>query len=263
MSVANTTSTPSETDTGESFLTAISDALEDAGVSDEHVDRVVAEGRQLLEERDELRQRVDTLEQRLDGVDNHVGEVEEDLDETDEYVQQIADIAARERAELATRVTDLEESHDSIEDPDSVDGTSDGVETGVHDTVRAETPLEQAVNFPPHVAERELSENKLRGRFVARDIKQYATNVMGGWTMSASDMRKVISAYEEGGTVHPETLRRVRKFLDEWGKDETEIRETDGGMNVVVFSDELVDRLVKIREADPHEVVSGESTVAG
>jgi hypothetical protein len=268
MSVADTTATPSsETDADDSFLTAISDALEDAGASDEHVDRVVAEAQQLLEERDELRQRVDTLEQRLDEVETELDEVETDHADLDDYVRETFEYTAKERAGLSSRVAELEESDDNDgvqvgSDGETTSPPPEGNENGLHDTVRAVTPLEDAVNFPPRVAERELSENRLRGRFIARDPKQYCTNVQGGWMITPSDMRTVISAYQGGGSVHPETLRRVREFLNEWGNGEVTIRQREDGTNVVVFSDEIVDRIVKITDPD-HEVVTGETAVPG
>jgi regulator of replication initiation timing len=238
----------------------------DAGQADlvTAVNELATELAELRAENEELRSENEQLRNEVAETREELAETKDQLADLEEHVTDTNDYAAQERAELASRVADLEESTDGSKEGGAGDDTPTPEigEPGLHDTVHAVTPLEEAVNFPPRVAERELSENRLRGRFIARDPKQYCTNVQGGWMMTPSDMRTVISAYQGGGGVHPETLHRVREFLAEWGKDEVSIRQQEDGTNIVVFTDEIVNRLVKITGSD-HEVVTGETAVPG
>ena len=61
--------------------------------------------------------------------------------------------------------------------------------------------------------------------------------------MSASVLRRVLSAIENGDRVHAETLKRVRDFLDRLGGDAVEVTETRGGETTVVFDESLVRRI--------------------
>jgi chromosome segregation ATPase len=228
MTVADTTATPSKTDT--SFLDALEDALDDAGASDEHVDAVVAEGQQLISERDQLRQRVD--------------ELQAELDEVDDYVRDSLDHAAMERAELASRVDTLESAENGAnagEEAGSADTDSSSAdETTLHDTV---TRLEEVVAYPEEVAERELSANQRRARDVARDVYDYTRKVPSGRVIATPELKRVLTALKEIGSASYKTVGRVVDFLTKFGEGEVTTTTRENGDTVVVFTDELAERL--------------------
>jgi len=133
----------------------------------------------------------------------------------------------------------------------------DGEQTALH---KPETPLEEVVQLPEHLAEENLSANQQRARFVARDIHEYARSVPAGRVIKSSELRRVLTAGEES-SVHTETVSRVIGFLTDLGKDDVKIRETQAGERVVVFTEEIVKRIVAFHNAN-HGVVS-EGKVSG
>jgi len=67
----------------------------------------------------------------------------------------------------------------------------------------------------------------------------------------------VLSAREEG-RVYTETVSRVIEFLDELGKDSVAVKETQSGERVVVFTDEIVKRIVAYNNQSNTVVTGGE-----
>lgn len=215
---------------------------------------------------EQLADRVESLEEENDQLHERVDDLKEDKERL-----------AKQNAELRQRVDDLEHSAKSAESQSvgaherinqlkerlsEVDTpTPEGGKTTVQ---RHETPLEQVVAMPEHIADDQLTANQERARFVASSISDYATKVgSGDYRLTAGDLRSVLSAAYD--TSHSETVDRVRSILADLGGDDIEIQEprTAGfspdtkaekrrvGKKLIVSSS-LVQRL---RETD-HDVVT-------
>jgi hypothetical protein len=171
---------------------------------------------------------------------------EKSVDETQEMVA----TTRREQAEIRSDVHEVRETVESqddaeIEDGEGASSPSDPkgmtTETAVPE---AETSLGQAIRLPEHVAEENLTENQQRARSVAKDVHQYATSVPAGYRLSASELRRVLSAQEDGATIHGQTLARVRDFLVRLGGDHVELKQSRGGTTSVIFDESFVKRVV-------------------
>jgi uncharacterized protein with von Willebrand factor type A (vWA) domain len=115
--------------------------------------------------------------------------------------------------------------------------------------------------MPDEMAESQLTKNQQRARDVAAGVEQYADSVPAGRALSASVLRRVLSAQSGGDRVHSETVKRVREFLDRLGGDAVEVRETRGGTTTVVFDEGLLRRIKS--QAKNHGVVSGDGVGVG
>lgn len=71
----------------------------------------------------------------------------------------------------------------------------------------------------------------------------------------SSEIRRVLSAHEGGATIHTQTVSRVIDRLAEMGKDAVKVRESQQGERTVVFTDDLVKRIVSWQNAG-HSVVA-------
>ena len=119
------------------------------------------------------------------------------------------------------------------------------------------TPLEDVIRVPEHLVEDSLSANQARARFVAKDVHQYSRSVPAGRAIKSSELRRVLSA-RDGGRTYTETVSRVIEFLDELGKDSVAVKETQSGERVVVFTDEIVKRIVAYNNQSNTVVTGGE-----
>ena len=191
----------------------------------------------------DLQERVDELEAENDRLQDRVDELETELQETQSH-------AARQRAEICGRVHDLEEAEPEAGSP-GTNPTSDAGEPTSTGLSRAETPLEQVVALPEHMADDQLSANQDRARFVASDVRDYADHVPAGWSIASPDLRRVLQAYDGSG--HTQTVQRVMEILADLGGDDVDVVERRGTKRVV-FSDDLVGRLQHLHDAD-HDVV--------
>jgi hypothetical protein len=216
---------------------------------------------------EELVERVDALEARLDEERARREELEaeneqlrERVDELEDEVDNLRIGAGEARAELSNRVSKLEdESGDESAVSVDVTPTPEGPGTGVQEP---ETPLEEVASLPETVVEESLKPNQQRARSVAVDIVDYAKSVPDGYSLTSSALRQVLTAQkDEAGKAYTQTVGRVIEYLDDLGAERVEVRETMSGQRVVVFDDELVKRLVAIRNSD-NGVVAGEP-VAG
>jgi len=175
------------------------------------------------------------------------------VEELETELSQHREESAKERANTKKRVTELEEAEDGDSGGDTP--TPNGGNPSIQEP---ETPLEEVVQLPEHLAEENLSRNQERARFVARDVHQYARSVPAGRALKSSELRRVLAASEDG-SIHTETVSRVIDFLTELGKEEVNLRETQGGERVVVFTDEIVKRIVAFHNTNHGVVAQGEA----
>lgn len=193
----------------------------------------------------------EALVERVEELEDEVERKDERIDELEEQLSEQQSESARERAEIKQRVTALESEDEEPDSPD-VSPTPEAEETTLH---KPETPLEEVVQLPEHLAEENLSANQQRARFVAKDIHEYSRSVPAGRVIKSSELRRVLTASEEG-RVHTETVSRVISFLDDLGQESVQLRETQAGERVVVFTEEIVKRIVAYHNTN-HTVVSG------
>ncbi|PHQ38968.1 hypothetical protein DJ69_08725 [Halorubrum persicum] len=218
-------------------------SLTSDGSTDETIDTLV----EVVKEQSEA---IAELQRESERKDERIAELEEQLSEQQSE-------SARERAEIKQRVTALE-SEESDEEPDSGDETPTP-EAGETTIQEPETPLEDIVQLPEHLAEENLSANQQRARFVARDAHEYTRSVPAGRAIKSSELRRVLSAGEDG-TVYSQTVSRVIDYLDKLGDEDVKVSETQAGERVVVFTDEMVKRIVAYHNRNNGVVTEGGAT---
>jgi hypothetical protein len=114
--------------------------------------------------------------------------------------------------------------------------------------VKAEARL-TLLHATEHVADRELTTNQKRARFIARD---YAEKAPAGLVIDSRAIKRVITA-SEGKRPHTQTVARVMDFLDEFGKEDIQQKKRRGKKFVVV------DPEAATRYATHHDRCDGES----
>jgi len=233
MSTSYTTDIESVGASINNFVDTVTTALESTDAPTDAIDAIEEQGQQVAE----------TVETHLSELEQTTDEQQEELDELKEETSSDIEHTGKRLAELNGRVAEVEETLDG--------GSADTNPTPQSTQTTPQTPLEEICRLPQHVADDSLTSNQERARFVAKDIKQYGRSVPAGRAITSSDLRKVLSAKEEGST-HTQTVSRVMDFLERLGKDDVSIKETMGGKRTVVFTDEIVQRL---KELTNHGVV--------
>lgn len=239
----------------------IKSILEDNQRQREEIETLRAEKEELREEletaKEETDERIETLEQRTHiNWDGSGGFFEEAfVVRPDDGVRFPIGRALENRPRHC-------EVEDRVEEAQSEETTIEVDDANTPDIPDVETPLGQVINYPEHAVQENLTPNERRARSVAKDICQYGRSVDAGYALKASELRQVLSAQEDGKRIHGETLRRVRGFLEQFGKDCVEVVETMGGTTTVMFDDSFVKRTVAWRQAD-HGVVTPQGREGG
>jgi len=245
----------------ESSLTSVSSTDEKVDVlveivkeQSETIERQSEAIEELREEKEEIHSQLDETGQEAAQARERAREAEERVAELEEELSQHRAESAKERAKTKKRVTELEEAEEA--DTGDETPTPNG---GNPSTQEPETPLEEVVQLPEHLADENLSANQQRARFVAKDIHEYSRSVPAGRVIKSSELRRVLTASEEG-RVHTETVSRVISFLDDLGQESVKLRETQAGERVVVFTEEIVKRIVAYHNTNHTVVSEGEAT---
>ena len=213
------------------FVQSVVDGFNQVGASEEVVDEIEQKGQQLTEE-------VSQLVEQVDDNSNEINDNANELSET-----------RRQQAEDRQRIHEVEQS---VEDVDIDDTDTPDTETTL--TQEAVTSLEEVVTLSETIAEDSLTSNQQRSRFIAKNVEDYTRSCPAGRTIKSSEIRRVLSASEDS-SIHTETVSRTMDFLDRLGDDDVSIKETQSNEKVVVFTDEIVDRIVSLR-SDNHTVVA-------
>ena len=192
-------------------MTAIADATDSIDV--EQLAQAVADLQETVEQQ---ATRIDALE-----------------DELSEYRAE----NERDKAQVKQRVTDLESQNQetqpgSIDETPRVDAEKDGSQN-------AETPLERICTLSEHVADRELTANQERARFIVRDVRDYAEKAPAGLVIDSRAIKRLTAV--EKKRPHTQTVARVMNFLDELGKDDVDLIKRRG-KKLVVVDPEAADR---------------------
>jgi hypothetical protein len=206
------------------------------------VTRLFDEVSELREDKEELRGENEELRARID-------ELEDDTDDQEKRLEAFStglSTAHEEIEELQTEESDVDGCH-----PQGPSAQSAGSQMAIE----AETPLEEIIRVPEHAVEEHLQANTKRTRVVAKDIHEYSRSAPAGRVIMSSEIRRVLSAHEGGATIHTQTVSRVIDRLAEMGKDAVKVRESQQGERTVVFTDDLVKRIVSWQNAG-HSVVA-------
>lgn len=206
----------------------------------------------------------DTITALVEVVERQQRELEqlrEELAETKAAVDNEREERTLDVAKDRQRLTDVEERLDAVEEGGSPDAdpTPDGHDNG---SSTPQTPLERVCAFSEDVAERELTANQSRARFVARDVTDYADKVPAGYAIRSGDIATVLRAGTDSKG-RTQTVARVMDFLDDLGGDGVDVVERRGSKRVV-FDEETAARLERIGESSPspsdNTVVMGAGT---
>jgi TolA-binding protein len=182
-----------------------------------------AENQELREQNDELTERVDDLEAENDRLREAVDKLPEiNMDGEDLSTFQVNGLPVGRKVSASVTDHSLEAELEALKDDlEASNPTPSGGETTGQ---RHETPLEQVVAMPEHIADDQLTANQERARFVASSMDDYATKVgSGDYRLTAADLRSVLRAAYD--TSHSETVDRVRTILADLGGDEIELQE--------------------------------------
>lgn len=201
---------------------------------------------------------VGDMAQTIEQQSEELSALREENRELKDELKEERDSRAKEAAQDRKRIHRVEERLDSVEEGGSGDETPTP-EAGETTIQEPETPLEEVVRLPEHLVEENLSANQQRARFVAKDVHEYTRSVPAGRVIKSSELRRVLSAREEG-RVYTETVSRVIDFLTDLGRDSVEVNETQEGERVVVFTDEFVKRVVAYHNQSNAVVTEGGAT---
>ncbi|MDL5363800.1 hypothetical protein [Halalkalicoccus sp. NIPERK01] len=208
---------------------------------------------------------LDSVYEQLEALTERVAELEAEVERKDERIEQleahrehdpieirsdedtagltdiwIAEIPVGSILQSTTENADRAQNRlDELEEATATNGTS-GVETDKTQPHDIETPLERICALPEHIADRELTTNQERARFIAHDVRDYAEKAPAGLVLNSRTITKVIAAVE-GTKPHTQTVARVMDFLEKLGKDEVE-QTKRRGKKLVVIDEEAADR---------------------
>lgn len=187
-------------------------------------------------------------QETINDLTETVDDLREELAETRDAVDNERAERTLEIAEDRKRLTDVEERLDAVEDGGSPDETPTP-ETDNNGSSTPSTPLERVCAFSDDVADRELTANQSRARFIARDVTDYADSVPAGYAIRSGDIATVLKAGTDSKG-RTQTVARVMGFLDDLGGDGVDVVERRGTKRVV-FSDETARRLERLGESSP------------
>ncbi|KTG30330.1 hypothetical protein [Haloferax profundi] len=191
---------------------------------------------------EDLAARIDDLEDRVDSLETD----NQQLEETVEAQAAIIDSQREQLTQYEDRVQELETKLASATDHrkhlqqrlhalESTDNTTT-------EDNEPTSPLHQLIRLPSKAVSK-LTANQERARFIAKDIKEYATKVPAGFALDSSTIRTVLHA-KEGRTPHTQTVTRVMDFLDDLGKEAVKIVKRRGTKRVI-FSEHAVSELAR------------------
>jgi len=186
---------------------------------------------------EQLAEKVATLEEIVEQQQSTIDEQQSTIDDLEEQLSEHQQHSGKERAELSSRISDVEEASNG---GDGETSPSDG--KGADEET---TPLERICALPEHVVSDNLTANQQRARSVARRIDEYGKSVPAGIAITSSRIKRVLTAQEDS-TIHRQTVKRVANFLKQFGDGSVKIKETRGGKTTVVFDEKLVDDVTAV-----------------
>jgi prefoldin subunit 5 len=226
-------------------MSAIADATDSSTVK-----KLIQAVEGLQETVERQAERIDELEETVETqrrvFSSAIAAQAERIGELENELAQHKDHTGREIADVRSRITDLEEQNQETQ-PGSDDATP-GVDAVKNRSQNTETPLERICAIPEHVADRELTANQERARFIARDVRDYAESAPAGLVIDSRAIKRVLTAVE-GKRPHTQTVARVMDFLDDLGKEGVQQKKRRGKKFIVV-DPEAADRLANHDRCD-------------
>ena len=170
------------------------------------------------------------LVQAVEGLQETVERQAERIDELKNELTEYKDFAGSEFADVRGRISDAEDRQVETRSEDVTSGIEDD-KTGQQNT---QTPLEQICALPEHIADRELTVNQKRARFIATDVCDYAEKAPAGLVIDSRAIKRSHSTAKEGTCPHTQTGARVMNFLDDLEKVDAELKKRRGKKLVIV-----------------------------
>ncbi|WP_458190818.1 hypothetical protein [Haladaptatus sp. NG-WS-4] len=171
---------------------------------------------------EQLAEQVDTLESSHEITQSSLWELEDIV--MGEYD------SANPRFKERSIVEQIDEIEATVED---VNPGGDGTKTTVHNTLLAESPLEQVTGLTEHEAIQNLSSNQVRARTIAMNIPAIAKSAEAGFVIDNSTLRSELTKIK-GERPNDNDVKRVRDFLSDLGKKHVDIVDHRGSKMVVV-----------------------------
>lgn len=191
----------------------------------------------LEQTREELAETTERLRDEVEETSDDLRTTREEVEATREQLGETSDHLAKEQAQIRGRITDLESGDAPIRN------TKSRLEE-VEETV--ETPMGRVVACSEELAAEELSANQQRARWIARDILDHASRAPAGHVITSNDIRMALAGM--GENTHDQTIDRVIRFLDNFGKEDVTVVKRRG-LRRISFTEELVERLSEVQDA--------------
>lgn len=207
----------------------------------------------LVEVVEKQQETINDLQETVEGQQREIDQLRDAVD--DERAERTKDIA-----EDRKRLTAVEDRLDAVEEGGSGD-VNPTPDADNNDSSTPQTPLERVCAFSEDVADRELTANQSRARFVARDVTDYADKVPAGFAIRSGDIATVLRAGTDSKG-RTQTVSRVIDFLDDLGGDGVEVVERRGTKRVV-FSEETARRLERLGESSPSDATNHGVVIGG
>jgi hypothetical protein len=136
---------------------------------------------------------VTELEAEVTHKNERIEELEAELAEYKQFV-------GAEFAAVRGRITDVE---DQAQTRSQAAESTDTTPEDESPSQSAATPLERICALPEHVADRELTTNQERARFIARDIRDYAEKAPAGLVIDSRAIKRVVDRCRRKTSPHP------------------------------------------------------------
>jgi hypothetical protein len=173
---------------------------------------------------------VESVSERLEALTARVEELEAEVERKDERTEQLEAQRDNDPIEinadgdtagltdiwvagiplgsiLQNTTEDVGRAHSRLDDVEAVasENSASGGEMNTAESHDTTTPLERICALPEHIADRELTTNQERARFIARDVRDYAA---AGLVLTSRTITKVITAVE-GTKPHTQIVARL------------------------------------------------------
>lgn len=195
-----------------------------------------------------------SIGQRVAALEDHVSELESEIQSEKEKRRAETHALARENRELRERVDrgeeedgwlmdDILELTDEVDElRDEVESTNPTLESGESpSTIHRPSPLVQITNLPRSDAFEHLSANEERARDIVLSLQDYATMDGGAGIILRSSHVRTYLWKRYGSKPHDETVRRIMSYIDDFAKNEAELRKHKGD-NILVFQRDATEK---------------------
>lgn len=194
----------------------------------------------MADEISELRDENDELQDRVDDAEAEVERLNGKLDDVNGSIEGVHN-----------RISSVEDKAEQSvpDDPETVPKDSPAVQP--------DTALEKVVLWDDEDAERELTSNQYRARFVAKDVTDYARKCPAGRTINSGDVSTILQSGTDAQG-RTQTVARVMQFIADLGGDRVELVKQRGTKRLV-FSEGYAEQLADLSNGTDNTVVMGDT----